>query len=72
MKDLSSGVGDISSFFGFSLTQDQIQQIAEGSTFKAMKENAGNSHAGIGKVIFRKGENTQVDLSPVCHQRSRG
>lgn len=69
MKDLSSGVGDISSFFGFSLTQDQIQRIAEGSTFKAMKENAGNSHAAIGSVIFRKGENTQVELSRVSSEK---
>lgn len=60
MKDLSSGVADISSFFGFSLTQDQVRQIAEGSTFRAMKENARNSHPNIGNVIFRKGENKHV------------
>uniref|UniRef100_H3CNY6 Sulfotransferase n=1 Tax=Tetraodon nigroviridis TaxID=99883 RepID=H3CNY6_TETNG len=53
-QDLSSRVADISSFFGFSLTQDQVQQVAEGSTFRAMKENAGNTHATIGNVIFKK------------------
>ncbi|KAM6916155.1 sulfotransferase 6B1 [Xenentodon cancila] len=55
-KDLSEGVRHISKFFGFSLTEDQIQQIAGASTFTAMKETAINSHGNIGSVIFRKGE----------------
>lgn len=55
VKDLSAGVDDISSFFGFSLTPDQVQRIAEGSTFSAMKKSAGNSNAAIGNVIYRKG-----------------
>lgn len=57
MKDLSSGIADISSFLGFSLTQDQIQKISDGSTFKAMKEDSSATLGNIGKVIFRKGEN---------------
>uniref|UniRef100_A0A8C9XXE7 Sulfotransferase n=1 Tax=Sander lucioperca TaxID=283035 RepID=A0A8C9XXE7_SANLU len=41
-QDLSEGVRQISTFFGFSLTEAQVQQIAEGSTFSAMKENYTN------------------------------
>uniref|UniRef100_A0A3B4YT79 Sulfotransferase n=1 Tax=Seriola lalandi dorsalis TaxID=1841481 RepID=A0A3B4YT79_SERLL len=55
-QDLSEGVRQISSFFGFSLTEAQVHQIAEGSTFTAMKESAANSHGTMGNVIFRKGE----------------
>ncbi|KAF1375389.1 hypothetical protein PFLUV_G00219520 [Perca fluviatilis] len=32
-KDLSDGVRQISTFFGFSLTEAQVQKIAERSTF---------------------------------------
>ncbi|KAF1375390.1 hypothetical protein PFLUV_G00219530 [Perca fluviatilis] len=53
-QDLSDGVRQISTFFGFSLTEAQVQQIAERSTFTAMKEN--NSLGTMGNVIFRKGE----------------
>uniref|UniRef100_A0A3B4YTK7 Sulfotransferase n=1 Tax=Seriola lalandi dorsalis TaxID=1841481 RepID=A0A3B4YTK7_SERLL len=38
------------------LTEAQVHQIAEGSTFTAMKESAANSHGTMGNVIFRKGE----------------
>lgn len=62
VKDLSAGVDDISSFFGFSLTPDQVQRIAEGSTFSAMKKNAGNSNAAIGNVIYRKGEKAPLQV----------
>ncbi|XP_070771871.1 sulfotransferase 6B1 [Enoplosus armatus] len=55
-QDLSEGVRQIASFFGFSLTEAQVQQIAEGSTFSAMKESSANSHGTMGNVIFRKGE----------------
>ncbi|XP_078128613.1 sulfotransferase 6B1-like isoform X2 [Sander vitreus] len=53
-QDLSEGVRQISTFFGFSLTEAQVQQIAERSTFTAMKED--NSLGTMGNVIFRKGE----------------
>ncbi|TDH01620.1 hypothetical protein EPR50_G00182180 [Perca flavescens] len=53
-QDLSEGVRKISTFFGFSLTEAQVQQIAERSTFTAMKQN--NSLGTMGNVIFRKGE----------------
>uniref|UniRef100_A0A3Q4AYD4 Sulfotransferase n=1 Tax=Mola mola TaxID=94237 RepID=A0A3Q4AYD4_MOLML len=55
-EDLSMGVRNISRFFGFQLTEEQVQQIAEGSTFRAMREKSNDSHAGMGKVFFRKGE----------------
>ncbi|KAM9344731.1 sulfotransferase 6B1 [Symphorus nematophorus] len=54
-QDLSEAIRQISSFFGFSLTEAQVQRIAEGSTFSAMKESSSNSHI-IGNIIFRKGE----------------
>ncbi|KAM9848083.1 sulfotransferase 6B1 [Aulostomus maculatus] len=55
-QDLSEGVSQISSFFGFSLTEVQVKQISEESTFNAMKESSANSPGAMGNVIFRKGE----------------
>ncbi|MEQ2277830.1 Sulfotransferase 6B1 [Xenotaenia resolanae] len=55
-QDLSAGIHQISSFIGFSLTDNQVQQIAGASTFSAMKESSVNSHGNMGNVIFRKGE----------------
>ncbi|XP_039995207.1 sulfotransferase 6B1 [Xiphias gladius] len=55
-QDLSEGIRRISGFFGFSLTEAQVQQVAEESTFAAMKESSANSHGTMGNVIFRKGE----------------
>lgn len=55
-QDLSEGICQISTFFGFSLTEAQVKQIAEGSTFTAMKESSTNSHGPLGNVFFRKGE----------------
>lgn len=54
-QDLAAGVRDISNFFGYSLTEEQVQRIAEGSTFSAMKQKATDTHSSIGPVIFRKG-----------------
>ncbi|XP_045921779.1 sulfotransferase 6B1 [Micropterus dolomieu] len=55
-RDLSEGIRKIATFFGFSLTEAQVQKIAEGSTFSAMKQSSANSHGTMGNVIFRKGE----------------
>ncbi|XP_035029079.1 sulfotransferase 6B1 [Hippoglossus stenolepis] len=55
-QDLSEGVRQISSFYGFPLTEAQVQQVTEDSSFTAMKESSANSHGPMGKVIFRKGE----------------
>ncbi|XP_074532283.1 sulfotransferase 6B1 [Halichoeres trimaculatus] len=54
-QDLSEGINEISTFFGFSLTKIQVQQIAEESTFNAMKTSSANPHS-LGNIIFRKGE----------------
>lgn len=54
---------DVSNFFGYSLTEEQVQRIAEGSTFSAMKQKATDSHSTIGPVIFRKGDATSPDQS---------
>lgn len=55
LQDLSESIKQISSFFGFSLTEAQVQQIAGESTFTAMKQSSANSHGNMGNVIFRKG-----------------
>ncbi|XP_069565446.1 sulfotransferase 6B1 [Brachyistius frenatus] len=55
-QDLREGVRQTSSFLGFDLTEAQVQQIAEGSTFNAMKESSADSHGTMANVIFRKGE----------------
>ncbi|XP_049927706.1 sulfotransferase 6B1 [Epinephelus moara] len=55
-QNLTEGVRQISTFFGFSLTEAQVQQISEGSTFNAMKESSGKSLGKMGDVIYRKGE----------------
>lgn len=54
-QDLSEGINEISTFFGFSLTKNQVQKIAEESTFNAMKTSSDHSPA-LGNIIFRKGE----------------
>ena len=55
LQDLSEGIRQISSFYGFPLTEAQVQQVTEDSSFKAMKESAASSHGTMGSVIFRKG-----------------
>lgn len=54
-EDLDKGVRQISQFFNFPLTEEQIQTISEGSTFSSMKEQSKNSHGQLGTVFFRKG-----------------
>ncbi|KAJ8250809.1 hypothetical protein COCON_G00227310 [Conger conger] len=56
-EDLSKGVQQISQFFGFPLSKEQIQTIAEDSTFSSMKEKSQVSHGILASsIIFRKGE----------------
>uniref|UniRef100_A0A8C6V0D5 Sulfotransferase n=1 Tax=Neogobius melanostomus TaxID=47308 RepID=A0A8C6V0D5_9GOBI len=55
-QNLSEGVRQISTFFGFPLSDAQVEKISQGSTFNAMKEKSANSHGGMGNVIFRKGQ----------------
>ncbi|XP_068183144.1 sulfotransferase 6B1-like [Antennarius striatus] len=54
-QDPSQGIRDISTFFGLTLTEDQVQQVAEGTSFDAMKKNSAKTHATMGSVFFRKG-----------------
>ncbi|XP_072436596.1 sulfotransferase 6B1-like [Chiloscyllium punctatum] len=54
-EDLAKGVQSIAEFFGLSLSEEQIQEIAGRGTFQAMSDNAEKTHSSFGKVIFRKG-----------------
>ncbi|XP_046899895.1 sulfotransferase 6B1-like [Hypomesus transpacificus] len=55
-ENLVEGIQMVSKFFGFPLTDEQVQTIASESTFTAMKESSKNTHGGHGSVFFRKGE----------------
>ncbi|XP_066514671.1 sulfotransferase 6B1-like [Hoplias malabaricus] len=55
-QDLNGGVQRVGEFLGYSLTDAQIQTIAEESTFSAMKESSKSSHGQMSNVVFRKGE----------------
>ncbi|XP_070298640.1 sulfotransferase 6B1 [Salvelinus sp. IW2-2015] len=56
LQNLGQGVQQISKFFGFPLTEEQVQTIAGQSTFNAMKDSSKNTHGKHGNVFFRKGE----------------
>ncbi|XP_041959249.1 sulfotransferase 6B1-like isoform X2 [Alosa sapidissima] len=53
-QDLSEGIRQISQFFGFPLTEEQVQTIYSETTFSAMSTNS--VHGKMGSVFFRKGE----------------
>nr|XP_020441841.1 sulfotransferase 6B1 [Monopterus albus] len=55
-QDLIQGIRQISAFFGFSLTEAQVQHVAGESSFSAMKARATNTHGVMAGVVFRKGE----------------
>ncbi|KAF7686798.1 sulfotransferase 6B1-like [Silurus meridionalis] len=55
-QDLKGSIQMVAEFFGFKLTDAQIQTIAEESTFDAMKKGSKDSHGQMGNVFFRKGE----------------
>ena len=54
-QDLSGGIKEISQFFGFPLTEEQVQTIYSETTFSAMKEDAVNTLGKFTNVLFRKG-----------------
>ncbi|XP_044277019.1 sulfotransferase 6B1-like [Varanus komodoensis] len=54
-EDLNLGLKKIAKFFGFSLSEEEFQSVAEKSTFQAMKEKAHESHGTFGDALFRKG-----------------
>ncbi|KAM7172125.1 sulfotransferase 6B1-like isoform 1-T1 [Macrochelys suwanniensis] len=49
------GLKTIADFFGFSLSEDEIQTVVERSSFKAMREKSSKTHGKFGKIFFRKG-----------------
>lgn len=55
-QNLPMEVKKISEFFSFPLTQEQVNSVAEQSTFSAMLENSNKSHSNMGSIFFRKGE----------------
>ncbi|XP_041420373.1 sulfotransferase 6B1 isoform X2 [Xenopus laevis] len=55
-EDLYKAVKKICIFFGYSLTEEQVQYISDKGTFKSMKEKSGETHGYFGKVLFRKGD----------------
>ncbi|XP_065257615.1 sulfotransferase 6B1-like [Emys orbicularis] len=54
-ENLMLGLKQIADFFGFSLSEEDIQTVAEKSSFKAMKEKSSKTHGTFGKILFRKG-----------------
>ncbi|XP_051868127.1 sulfotransferase 6B1 [Pristis pectinata] len=54
-ENLAGGVQKIAEFHGFSLTEEQIHNIAHKGTFQAMSNNSQETHSILGNVFFRKG-----------------
>ncbi|XP_029450298.1 sulfotransferase 6B1-like [Rhinatrema bivittatum] len=55
-ENLVAGVKQIAEFFGYPLTQDQIQEIANRGTFQSMKTKSQETYGQFGQVLFRKGD----------------
>ncbi|XP_029106637.1 sulfotransferase 6B1-like [Scleropages formosus] len=55
-RDLTEGIRRISNFFGFTLSEEQVQTISQESMFNAMKDGNKEKYGKIINVIFRKGE----------------
>ncbi|XP_050750545.1 sulfotransferase 6B1-like [Gymnogyps californianus] len=49
------GVKNIAAFFGISLTEKELQSVAERSSFQSMKKNSQKTHGSFGNILFRKG-----------------
>ncbi|XP_066479081.1 sulfotransferase 6B1-like [Tiliqua scincoides] len=54
-EDLNLGLKKIAKFFDFFLTEEEIQNVAEKSSFKAMKEKSSETHGSAGDIFFRRG-----------------
>ncbi|XP_062981733.1 sulfotransferase 6B1-like [Elgaria multicarinata webbii] len=54
-EDPVLGLKRIAEFFDFSVTDQDIQSIAEKTSFKAMKDRAPKTHGKVGETLFRKG-----------------
>ncbi|KAL4604780.1 sulfotransferase 6B1-like [Arapaima gigas] len=55
-KDLTEGVRKVSRFFGFSLSEEQVQSISQESMFSTMKDGSKEKYGKMVNVFFRKGE----------------
>ncbi|XP_067392000.1 sulfotransferase 6B1-like [Emydura macquarii macquarii] len=55
-ENTALGVKKIAEFFGLLLTEEQLQTVAERSSFQAMKANAQKTHGEVGNILFRKGD----------------
>uniref|UniRef100_A0A8C8S2S7 Sulfotransferase n=1 Tax=Pelusios castaneus TaxID=367368 RepID=A0A8C8S2S7_9SAUR len=49
------GVKKIADFFGFNLSEEEIQTVVDKSSFNAMKDKSAQSHGRFGEILFRKG-----------------
>ncbi|KAJ6664610.1 hypothetical protein lerEdw1_006183 [Lerista edwardsae] len=54
-EDPNLGLKKIAKFLGFSLNEEEIQNVAEEISFKAMKEKSSETHGSFGDTFFRKG-----------------
>ncbi|XP_042296732.1 sulfotransferase 6B1 isoform X2 [Sceloporus undulatus] len=54
-EDLVAGVKQIAEFFGFMVTAEQIQVIADRASFEAVQERSQETHGAVGPLLFRKG-----------------
>lgn len=59
-QNLTASVKQIAEFFGFSLTAEQIQSIADRATFQAVKDKAQETHGAVGSTLFRKGKSVCI------------
>ncbi|KYO18735.1 hypothetical protein Y1Q_0009169 [Alligator mississippiensis] len=49
------GVKKIAKFFELPLNEEELKEVAERSSFQAMKNNSKETHGVFGNVLFRKG-----------------
>ncbi|KPP57996.1 hypothetical protein Z043_124226, partial [Scleropages formosus] len=56
MSDLTEGIRRICNFFGFALSEEQIQTISQESMFTTMKDSNKEIYGKMVNIIFRKGE----------------
>ncbi|XP_006017057.1 sulfotransferase 6B1-like isoform X1 [Alligator sinensis] len=54
-ENRAMGVKKIAEFFGLSLTEEELQDVVDRSSFQAMKDNSEKTHGAFGNVLFRKG-----------------
>ncbi|KAK1170580.1 sulfotransferase 6B1-like [Acipenser oxyrinchus oxyrinchus] len=55
IENLTEGIQQVARFFSLTLSDEQVQAIAQESTFEAMKNKSKETHGQMGNVIFRKG-----------------